>query len=51
MHNARDRRKGALSYLAVHTLHLQRTLAFLVPTMCDATATTLLNIGLFYTQV
>lgn len=28
---------------------IKRTLAFAVPTLCDATATTLLNVGLFYT--
>ncbi|KAJ9524510.1 hypothetical protein QJQ45_019531 [Haematococcus lacustris] len=29
--------------------YVRRTLAFLVPTLCDAIATTLLNLGLFYT--
>ncbi len=29
--------------------HVRRLLAFAVPTLCDATATTLLNVGLFYT--
>ena len=28
---------------------LRRVMAFGIPTLCDATATTLLNIGLFYT--
>lgn len=28
---------------------VRRAFAFSVPTLCDATATTLLNIGLFYT--
>jgi hypothetical protein len=28
---------------------IRRTAAFAIPTLCDATATTLLNVGLFYT--
>ena len=29
--------------------YVRRTLAFAIPALCDATATTLLNVGLFYT--
>jgi hypothetical protein len=37
--------------LMTRSFVMRRTLAFAIPTLCDATASTLLNVGLFYTYV